>query len=100
VDKLNRAIGIEGATLVCSALVAQKGAEFTAPVIGISDGDIRAACLPPDASWISREMRPIAELCTGEEAHRQIQSHTLAHLNATLGYIGEPRMKSEAGPIE
>jgi hypothetical protein len=45
---------------------------------------LRAASLPPEASWISREMRPIAELCTGEEAHRQIQSHTLAHLNAAL----------------
>ncbi|HSZ23476.1 MAG TPA: hypothetical protein VK782_10040 [Candidatus Sulfotelmatobacter sp.] len=45
---------------------------------------LRTASLPPEASWISREMRPIAELCTGEEAHRQIQSHTLAHLNAAL----------------
>jgi hypothetical protein len=45
---------------------------------------LRAASLPPEASWISREMRPIAELCTGEEAHRQIQSHTLAHLNTAL----------------
>jgi len=45
---------------------------------------LRAASLPPEASWISREMRPIAELCTEEEAHRQIQSHSLAHLNAAL----------------
>ena len=45
---------------------------------------LRAASFPPEASWISREMRPISELCTGEEAHRQIQSHTLAHLNAAL----------------
>ena len=44
----------------------------------------RAACLPPEASWISREMRPIRELCTGEEAHRLIKSHTLAHLNAVF----------------
>jgi predicted dienelactone hydrolase len=47
-----------------------------------------ATSLPPEASWISREMRPIAELCTGEEAHRQIQRHTLAHINAALGYSG------------
>ena len=46
--------------------------------------ELRAASLPPWASWISREMRPIAELCSGEEAHRQIKSHTLAHLNAVL----------------
>jgi len=45
---------------------------------------LRAASLPPEASWISREMRPIAELCSGEDAHRQIKSHTLAHLNAVL----------------
>ena len=45
---------------------------------------LRAASLPPEASWISREMRPIAELCTGAEAHRQIQSYTLAHLSAAL----------------
>ncbi len=47
---------------------------------------LRAASFPPEASWISREMRPIADLCTGEEAHRQIQSHTLAHLNAVLSH--------------
>jgi dienelactone hydrolase len=45
---------------------------------------LRAANLPPAASWISREMRPIGEFCTGEEAHCQIQSHTLAHLNAAF----------------
>jgi dienelactone hydrolase len=45
---------------------------------------LRTASLPPEASWISREMRPIADLCTGEEAHRQIQSYTLAHLDAAL----------------
>ena len=49
---------------------------------------LRTASLPPEASWISHEMRPIAELCTPEEAHRQIQSHTLAHLNATLSRRG------------
>jgi predicted dienelactone hydrolase len=61
---------------------------------------LRAASLPPEASWISREMCPIAELCTGEEAHRQVQSHTLSHLKTALGYIGEPSVKSESGPIE
>lgn len=45
---------------------------------------LRTASLPPEASWISREMRPIAELCAGEEAHRQIQSYTLAHLTTAL----------------
>ena len=45
---------------------------------------LRAASLPAEASWISGQMRPMAELCTGEEAHRQIQRHTLTHLNAAL----------------
>jgi hypothetical protein len=35
-------------------------------------------------------MRPIAELCTGEEADRQIQSHTLTHLNAALSWRTAP----------
>lgn len=47
---------------------------------------LRAASLPPEASWISREMRPIAQFCTGEEAHLQIQSHALAHLNAVFSW--------------
>ena len=55
---------------------------------------LRAASLPPEASWISREMRPMAELCTGEEAHRQIQSHTLAHLNAVLAGRTAPQPAS------
>jgi dienelactone hydrolase len=37
-----------------------------------------------DLAKIQADMRPIAELCTGEEAHRMIQDVTLAHFNATL----------------
>ena len=37
-----------------------------------------------DLAKIQADMRPIAELCTGEEAHRFIQDVTLAHFNATL----------------
>src|SRR6516225_8156187 len=37
-----------------------------------------------DLAKIQADMRPIAELCTGEEAHRFIQEVTLAHFNATL----------------
>jgi pimeloyl-ACP methyl ester carboxylesterase len=51
---------------------------------------LRAASLPPEASWIAREMRPIADLSSGEEAHRQIQNHTLAHLNAALSRRTSP----------
>lgn len=44
----------------------------------------RAMTFPPDAAWIPREMRPIGELCSGEEARRFIRGLTLAHLDATL----------------
>lgn len=37
-----------------------------------------------DLTEIQADMRPIAELCSGEEAHRLIQDVTLAHFNATL----------------
>lgn len=44
----------------------------------------RAMAFPPAAAWIPREMRPIGELCSGEEARRFIRGLTLAHLDATL----------------
>jgi dienelactone hydrolase len=37
-----------------------------------------------DLAKIQADMHPIAELCTGEEAHSLIQDMTLAHFNATL----------------
>ena len=51
---------------------------------------LRTASLPAEVAWISREMRPIAELSTGEEAHRRIQNRTLAHLKAALRRRSEP----------
>lgn len=44
----------------------------------------RRATLPGDAAWIPGAMRPIAELMSGEEAHRWVRGVTLAHLDATL----------------
>jgi hypothetical protein len=44
----------------------------------------RAAEFPDDAAWMPRAMRPIAELCSGEQAHTFIRALTLAHLDATL----------------
>jgi predicted dienelactone hydrolase len=44
----------------------------------------RAMTFPPAAAWIPREMRPIGELCSGEEARRFTRGLTLAHLDATL----------------
>jgi dienelactone hydrolase len=37
-----------------------------------------------DLAWIQQEMRPIAELCSGEQAHLFVRGLTLCHLDATL----------------
>jgi len=39
---------------------------------------------PGEAAWISKEMRPIAELCSGEQAHLFVRGLTLCHMDATL----------------
>jgi len=44
----------------------------------------RTMPLSGDLAAIQADMRPIAELCSGEEAHRFIQDVTLDHFNATL----------------
>jgi dienelactone hydrolase len=36
-------------------------------------------------AWIPKEMRPMAELSSGEQAHAFVRGLTLAHLDATLG---------------
>ncbi len=45
---------------------------------------MRAMSFPPAAAWIPREMRPIGELSSGEEARRFARGLTLAHLDATV----------------
>jgi dienelactone hydrolase len=45
---------------------------------------LRALPMPGDAAWIPAAMRPITELCTGEQAHIFARGLTLAHLDATL----------------
>jgi predicted dienelactone hydrolase len=35
-------------------------------------------------AWIPKEMRPIAELCSGEQAHLFVRGLTLCHMDATL----------------
>ncbi len=37
-----------------------------------------------DLAWIPKEMRPIAELCSGEQAHVFVRGLTLCHLDAIL----------------
>ncbi|HTB11123.1 MAG TPA: hypothetical protein VK752_06120 [Bryobacteraceae bacterium] len=44
----------------------------------------RATGFPPPADWIPHAMRPITELCSGEEARTFVRGLTLAHLDAVL----------------
>ena len=37
-----------------------------------------------ESAWIPKEMRPIAELCSGEQAHLFVRGLTLCHMDATL----------------
>jgi len=45
---------------------------------------VRAMTFPPDLAWITQEMRPIAELCSGEQAHTFVRALALAHMDAVL----------------
>jgi predicted dienelactone hydrolase len=52
---------------------------------------VRAMQFPGVLAWIPREMRPITELCSGEDAHRFVRGLTLAHFDATLRDSEEAR---------
>jgi dienelactone hydrolase len=45
---------------------------------------VRAMSFPGEAVWIPAAMLPIAELCSGEQAHLFVRGLTLSHLDATL----------------
>jgi len=45
---------------------------------------LRAMTLPGEAAWIPAAMRPMSELCSGEQAHLFVRGLTLAHLDAAL----------------
>jgi hypothetical protein len=45
---------------------------------------VRAMSFPDEAAWIPAAMRPIADLCPGEQAHLFVRGLTLGHLDATL----------------
>jgi dienelactone hydrolase len=45
---------------------------------------VRNMTFPEELSWIPREMRPITELSSGEQAHLFVRGLTLAHMDATL----------------
>ncbi len=44
----------------------------------------RAMQFPPAFSWMQQEMKPIAELCSGEVAHSFIRALALCHMDAFL----------------
>jgi predicted dienelactone hydrolase len=52
---------------------------------------VRNMTFPEELSWIPREMRPIAELGSGEQSHLFIRGLTLAHMDATLKQTPEAR---------
>jgi hypothetical protein len=45
---------------------------------------VRATPFTGELAWIPREMRPIAELCSGEQAHLFVRGLTLCHMDAVL----------------
>jgi dienelactone hydrolase len=52
---------------------------------------VRNMTFPEELSWIPREMRPIAELISGEQAHLFVRGLALAHLDAVLKGSEEAR---------
>jgi predicted dienelactone hydrolase len=45
---------------------------------------VRKMDFPGELAWLPKEMRPIAELCSGEQSHLFVRGLTLAHLDAVL----------------
>jgi hypothetical protein len=52
-----------------------------------------------ESAWIPKEMRPIAELCSGEQAYLFVRGLTLCHMDAILRQQEEAR-RFLAGDIE
>jgi dienelactone hydrolase len=49
----------------------------------------RTMPMPTEVAQMQKEMRPIAELCSGEQAHLWVRGITLAHMDAFLGDLHE-----------
>jgi len=60
---------------------------------------VRNMTISGDLAWLPKEMLPIAELCSGEQAHRFTRGLTLAHFDAVLKGSEEAR-QFLAGDIE
>ncbi len=54
---------------------------------------------PEELAWIPKEMRPISELCSGEQAHLFVRGLTLCHMDAILRRQ-EEALRFLAGDIE
>ena len=45
---------------------------------------VRTMTWPAELEWMAKEMRPISELCSGEQAHLFVRGLTLSHLDSVL----------------
>ena len=45
---------------------------------------VRATTFPPFLAWMTEQMRPISELCSGAQAELFVRGLTLCHMDATL----------------
>jgi len=52
---------------------------------------VRQMTFPEELSWLPREMKPIAELSSGDQAHVFVRGLTLAHMDAVLKQSEEAR---------
>jgi predicted dienelactone hydrolase len=52
---------------------------------------VRAMTFPANLAWMTEEMRPISELCSGEQAHLLVRGLTVCHMDATLRQREEAR---------
>ena len=57
---------------------------------------VRGMPLQGELSWLAQQMRPIAELCTGAQAHLFVRGLAVAHLDATLKNDGRARAFMES----
>jgi hypothetical protein len=53
---------------------------------------VRGMPFSGELAWLPKEMRPIAELCSGDDAHRFTRGLTLCHFDAVLQARPEARL--------
>jgi hypothetical protein len=57
---------------------------------------VRTTEWPDELTWLSREMQPISELCSGDEAHLFVRGLTVCHFDAYLKKLPEATKFLEA----